>query len=296
MDSRHLKAFVALAQDLHFARTADRLNVAQSMLSEQLKKLEADLGVKLLNRYKRSAVSLTDAGEIFLTEARLALRQLERAEAVGKLAARGEVGNISLGYVGSAVSTGVLPAVLKAFRSSNPQVDMHITAMETPRQLDHLHDGGLDVGLLRSRSQYPEGVAATVILREPLMIAVAAHHALANLPAIAARDLRGEAFIVPQFSESEGFAENLFSLGRCGGFDAMPRHRVADFITALCMTAAGYGVVLVPQSMKSLAPAEVTFRAIADYDEEAELALAYRARDSAPCVRRFVESAIAAFS
>lgn len=296
MDSRHLKAFVELAQDLHFARTADRLNVAQSMLSEQLKKLEADLGVKLLNRYKRSTVSLTDAGEIFLTEARLALRQLERAEAVGKLAARGEVGNISLGYVGSAVSTGVLPAVLKAFRSSHPQVDMHITSMETPRQLEHLHDGGLDIGLLRSRSQYPEGVTATVILREPLMIAVSANHALANLPTVVARDLRGEAFIVPQFSESEGFAENLFSLGRCGGFDAIPRHRVADFITALCMTAAGYGVVLVPQSMKSLAPADVTFCAIADYIEEAELALAYRARDSAPCVRRFVESAIAALS
>jgi DNA-binding transcriptional LysR family regulator len=296
MDSRHLKAFVELAQDLHFARTADRLNVAQSMLSEQLKKLEASLGVKLLNRYKRSAVSLTDAGEIFLAEARLALRQLERAEAVGKLAARGEVGNISLGYVGSAVSTGVLPAALKAFRRGNPQVDMHITSMETPRQLENLHDGRLDVGLLRSRSQYPEGVTATVILREPLVIAVSTSHPLAYAPTVVARDLRDEAFIVPQFSESEGFAENLFGLGRCGRFDAIPRHRVADFITALCMTAAGYGVVLVPQSMKSLAPADVAFCAIADYNEEAELALAYRTRESAPCVRSFVESAIAEFS
>jgi DNA-binding transcriptional LysR family regulator len=296
MDSRHLTVFVALAQDLHFARTADRLNVAQSMLSEQLKKLEASLGVKLLNRYKRSAVTLTDAGEIFLAEARLALRQLERAEAVGKLAARGEVGNISLGYVGSAVSTGVLPAALKAFHRGHPQVDMHITAMETPRQLENLHDGGLDVGLLRSRSQYPEGVTATVILREPLMIAVSTSHPLASSPTIVASDLRGEAFIVPQFSESEGFAENLFSLGRCGGFDAIPRHRVADFITALCMTAADYGVVLVPQSMKSLAPADVAFCAVADYKQEAELALAYRTRESAPCVRRFVECAVAEFS
>jgi DNA-binding transcriptional LysR family regulator len=123
-----------------------------------------------------------------------------------------------------------------------------------------------------------------------------ASHPLANAPTVVARDLRDEAFIVPQFSESEGFAENLFGLGRCGRFDAIPRHRVADFITALCMTAAGYGVVLVPQSMKSLAPADVAFCAIADYNEEAELALAYQTRESAPCVRSFVESAIAEFS
>jgi hypothetical protein len=114
-----------------------------------------------------------------------------------------------------------------------------------------------------------------------------ASHPLANAPTVVARDLRDEAFIVPQFSESEGFAENLFGLGRCGRFDAIPRHRVADFITALCMTAAGYGVVLVPQSMKSLAPADVAFCAIADYSEEAELALAYRTRESAPLRQKF---------
>jgi DNA-binding transcriptional LysR family regulator len=105
MDSRLLKAFVSLAEDLHFARTADRLDVAQSVLSDQLKKLETALGVRLLNRNKRSAVTLTDAGALFLREAVLAIRQLERAESVGKLAARGEIGNVSLGYVGSAVST-----------------------------------------------------------------------------------------------------------------------------------------------------------------------------------------------
>ncbi|CAN7549953.1 LysR substrate-binding domain-containing protein [Caballeronia sp. LjRoot31] len=292
MDSRHLRVFVSLAQDLHFARTADRLNIAQSVLSEQIKKLESHLGVRLLNRNKRTAVTLTDAGKIFLTEARLALRQLEHAEAVGRLAANGDVGNISLGYVGSAVSTGVLPAVLKAFHSKNPQVEMHIAAMETPRQLERLRDGRLDVGLLRSRSRYPEGVVAKVVMREQLVVAVATNHLLAKASIVRAHDLADEAFIVPQFSESEGLAENLSSLGRCGGFDAVPRHRVADFLTALCMTAAGYGVVLVPQSMRSLAPDDVAFRSIAGYDEQVELALAYRQRESAPSVRRFVESAL----
>ncbi|SAL04373.1 LysR family transcriptional regulator [Caballeronia calidae] len=295
MDSRQLRVFVALSEDLHFARTADRLGVAQSVLSEQLKKLEADLGVKLLNRNKRAAVTLTDAGELLLVEATLALRQLDRAEAVGRLAARGEVGNISLGYVGSAVSTGVLQAALKTFRKANPQVEMHINSMETPRQLESLRDGQLDVGLLRSRSQYPEGVAATVVMREDLMIALSEDHPLAKSSSISARELCTEAFIVPQFSESEGLAENLANLGRCGGFNAEPRYRVADFVTALCMTTAGYGVVLVPQSMKSFAPADVAFRAVSDFRDEIELALAYRTREVAPCVKKFVDATIAQY-
>jgi DNA-binding transcriptional LysR family regulator len=296
MDTRQLKAFVALTEDLHFARTADRLDIAQSVLSEQIRKLETDLGVRLLNRNKRAAVSLTDAGEIFLREARLALRQLERAESVGRLAARGEVGNISLGYVGSAVSTGVLPAALKGFRRERPEVDMHITLMETPRQLESLRHGRLDIGLLRSRSQYPEGVTAKIVKREQLMIALASNHPLTGSATIRAEQLSDEAFIVPQFSESEGFAENLSSLGRCGGFDAVPRHRVADFITALCMAAAGYGVVLVPQSMKAFAPTDVAFRSVDGYDQEVELALAYRTRESAPCVKDFVEFAVSQLS
>lgn len=290
-----MKVFVALAEDLHFARTADRLNIAQSVLSDSIKNLESDLGVRLLNRNKRSAVSLTDAGVIFLHEATLAIRQLERAESVGRLAARGEVGKISLGYVGSAVSTGVLPGLLKAFREKRSQVEMTINLMETPRQLEGLHDAHLDVGLLRSRSQYPDGVSATVLMREQLMIAVAEGHPLARSSRIRARELRDEAFIVPQFSESEGFAENLSSLGRRGGFDAVPQYRVADFITALCMAAASYGVVLVPQSMRSLAPPDVAFRAVEDFDEEVELAIAYRTRESAPCVKEFIECSVRLF-
>lgn len=156
-------------EDLHFGRIADRLGFAQSVLSDLIRRLETDLGVRLLNRNKRAAVSLTDAGQIFLREARLALLQLERAKTVGRLAARGEVGNVSLGYVGSAVSTGVLPAALRAFRIERPEVDMHITLMETPRQLECLRERRLDVGLLRSRSQYPDGVTATVVKRERLM-------------------------------------------------------------------------------------------------------------------------------
>jgi len=128
------------------------------------------------------------------------------------------------------------------------------------------------------------------------MIALASNHPLAASGIVRPQALRDAAFIVPQFSESEGFAENLSNLGRLGGFDASPRHRVADFMTALCMAAADYGVVLVPESMKSLAPADVAFLRVAGYHEEAELAIAYRTRENAPSVKRFVEITVALFA
>jgi DNA-binding transcriptional LysR family regulator len=97
LDARQLRYFVAVAEELHFARAADRLNVAQSAVSLQIKGLEEAFGARLLNRRKRAAVSLTEAGRLFLSEAVAAIRQLKRAEQVGRLAARGELGQIELG-------------------------------------------------------------------------------------------------------------------------------------------------------------------------------------------------------
>src|SRR5262249_2204313 len=109
LDARQLRYFIAVAEELHFARAADRLNVAQSAVSLQIKQLEEAFGARLLNRRKRAAVSLTEAGRLFLSEAVAAIRQLERAEQVGRLAARGELGRIEVGYVTSAAMNRILP-------------------------------------------------------------------------------------------------------------------------------------------------------------------------------------------
>lgn len=292
VESRQLKLFVALAEDLHFARTADRLDIAQSVLSEQIKRLETDLGVRLLNRNKRAAITLTDAGDIFLVEARAALRQLERADRIGRLAARGEAGHIALGYIGSAVTTGVLPATLKAFRMASPDVRMHIVAMETPTQLERLSDASIDVGFIRPRARYPDGVTAKVVQRERLLIALPADSPLARARTVKAADLQGLSFIAPQFNEAAGFAEDLARLGRVGGFDAQPEYRVNDFITAVSMASAGYGVALVPQSIQGFAQPGVVFKPVSDFEEQVELAVAYRVREHSPCVLGFIDTAL----
>lgn len=292
IDGRQLRLFVGLAEDLHFARAADRLDIAQSVLSQQIKRLEADLGVRLLNRNKRAAVTLTNAGDVLLTEAKAALLQLDRAERIGRLAARGEAGHVALGYIGSAVTTGLLPDTLKAFRAEKPDVRMHAAGMETPTQLARLSDGGIDVGFIRPRSSYPDGVTARVIQRERFLIALPEDSPLVQRKALKACHLRGASFVAPQFNEMGGFAEDLAKLGHVGGFDAQPEYRVNDFITAVSMASAGYGVALVPQSIERFAQPGVVFRPLSDFDVQVELALAYRVREHSPCVKAFIDIAL----
>jgi len=293
LDARQLRYFIAVAEELHFARAADRLNVAQSAVSLQIKGLEEALGTRLLNRRKREAVSLTEAGRLFLSEAVAAIRQLERAEQVGHLAARGELGQIEVGYVTSAAMNRTLPRLLREYRLSHPTVQLRLTDMDTPRQLDALVNGRLDVALIRPRPSYAAGVTAHVIHREALCLALAADHPLARSRTLKASDLGNESFLVPQLTESSGFGSYLERLAVAGGISIKIVHDVVDFVTALSMAASGYGVVLGPESMRALGFSEIVFRPLADFPEKVELAVAFRAAEPSAAVRAFVDAAMA---
>ena len=293
LDARQLRYFIAVAEELHFARAADRLNVAQSAVSLQIKGLEEAFGTRLLNRRKRAAVSLTEAGRLFLSEALAAIRQLERAEQVGHLAARGELGQIEVGYVTSAAMNRILPSVLRAYRQSHPAVQLRLVAMETPRQLDALAEGRLDAALIRPRPRYAAGVAAYVIHSEGVCVALAADHPLARCHTLRAADLGNDAFIVPQIAESAGFGSRVERLAAAGGFPIKAAHDVGDFVTALSMAAGGYGVVLGPDSMRGLGFSEVVFRPLADFAERVELAVAFRTAEPSASVRAFINAALA---
>ena len=290
LDSHPLRCFVAVAQELHFGRAADQLQLAQSALSRYIQALERDLGVRLLNRGRRSAISLTEAGTALLGEAQLAIQQLDRAEATARRAARGEIGRLEVGYVVSAALSGLLPRTLERFRMLRPDVQVQLVAMETPSQLEALRTGLLDVGFVRPRPVYPAGVTATVVHRDALLLAVAADHPLAKRRVDLAA-LARESFIVPQFDESAGFAEQLAALAARGGFEPRIGHRVRDFITAMAMAAAGYGVVLAPASLASISMRNVVCRNIEGHAGFAELAIARRATALSPAVQLLVDTA-----
>ena len=292
IDARQLRYFTAVVEELHFAKAADRLDVAQSALSAQIQRLEQDMGVRLLNRNKRQPVTLTDAGRLFHAEAVGALRHLERADQVGRLAARGLAGIVRIAYVASGVSSGVLTRLMRHFRVSHGNVRVEVVAMDTPRQFEALDSGEIDVGIVRLRRQYPAGLTATLIQGERVVVAMAESHPLARKPRLVASDLKDQSFVSPQFDEEEGFGEVLSALGSAGGFSAILDYRVQDFISAISLASAGYGVAVVPESMRNFLQPEVCYRAIQDFEYAVDLAIASRKRELSPAVRAFVEESL----
>ncbi|CAN0627726.1 Transcriptional regulator, LysR family [Burkholderia multivorans] len=291
IDARQLRYFTAVVEELHFARAADRLDVAQSALSAQIQRLEREIGVRLLNRNKRQPVTLTDAGRLFHAEAVAALRHIDRADQVGRLAARGLAGIVRIGFVASGASSGVLSDMLRRFRASHANVRIEVVAMETPRQFEALNNGEIDVGIVRPRRQYPSGIEAAIVHTERLMVAMAESHPLAARRQVSARDLKDESFISPQFDENEGFGEVLAALGAAGGFSAFLDHRVQDFISAISLASAGYGVVVVPESMRHFGQPGTCYRPVKDFPFSVDLAMASRRRELSPAVRAFVNAA-----
>jgi len=293
LDARQLRYFIAVAEDLHFVRAADRLNVAQSAVSLQIKALEEAFGARLLNRRKRAAVSLTEAGRLFLSEAVAAIRQLEKAEQVGRLAARGELGKIEVGYVTSAIMSRLLPTLLREYRLSHPAVQLRLAALQTRLQLDALVEGRLDAALIRPRPSYAAGLTAHVIHREAFCVALAADHPLARKDTLQAADLAEEAFVVSDAAEGTGLGNDLERLAAAGRFSIKIVHNVGGIITALTMAAGGYGVVLAPGSMRRWGFSEIVYRPLADFAATTEVAVAFRTAEPSASVRAFVDMAIA---
>jgi DNA-binding transcriptional LysR family regulator len=289
MELRHLRYFVAVAEELHFTRAAERLHISAPALTEQIQGLERQLGVQLLLRNQRS-VSLTDAGSRFLEEARRTLRQAERAELVARRAGRGEVGDVEIGYVSSASCTGLLARAIKQYRSSRPMVNITIHKMETSHQLEQLTEGRLDIGLLRPPARYPVGIAATIVARQDNLIVLPDDHPLAAAKQrIKPAALADEAFIAPSFEMEVGIYQHTAELARVGGFAPRLVARAPDFFTIVTMVAAGFGIAVVPQSCTCIQIPGIVYKQIAGQSRPAELAAAFRRDERAPAVKTFIK-------
>jgi len=288
MELRHLRYFVAVAEELHFARAAERLHISPPSLTQQIQNLERELGARLFARTKRD-VRLTDAGARFLEEALVTLRQAERAELVAKRAGRGEVGRVEIGFVASAACMGLLTAALPPYRRMFPLVVLSIRKMETPRQLEQLSEGRLDVGFLRPPARYPTGVSGVNLARQPVVIALPKDHKLAGAAAIPAASLAEEIFVVATFETDIGFHQRTAALGQEGGFVPRVGERAADQFTIVTMVAAGFGIAVVPQSIACIQIPGVVFRPLTRQTVRTELAVAFRRDERTPAVKACVQ-------
>ena len=282
IDVEGLEAFAVIADQRHFVRAADRLGIAQSVASKRLKRLEEQLGVTLLDRSNRKAISLTRVGELFLPVARDTLERVRRAERIGRNFARGAAGPLRIGYVLSAAMTGLLTTIAARLAQNWPDLELRPVLMETPEQLAALEDGRIDLGLMRPRPSYPTGVSAEPVHREGVQLGLATSHRLADRREVTAVELAGEKFIVPQFQEDVGLIDSIRALARTGGFTLKPIVRTPDYLTAASLTAAGVGVVLAPASLARMQLDGLAFVSVSDYRAGLELMMAFRADLPAP--------------
>ena len=284
MELRHLRYFLAVAEELHFHRAATRLHISQPPLSQQIRALERELGVTLLERNRRR-VTLTAAGEGFRDDARSILAAVDRASERARHVARGSLGTLSIGFVGSAMFSPTLPDILREFRAGHPDVELVLRELPTTAQLHALASGELDVGVIRgpvAESEIDPELELMTIQRERLVAALPAGHPLAARRRLRAEDLRGEAFVILARREAPGLYASLAAAMSDAGGVPEDVLEVAEMQTIISLVAGGFGVSLVPTSVGQVDRSGVAFRPIAGATQTIELSVAWRAGPGSP--------------
>ena len=286
MELRHLKYFVAVAEELHFGRAAELLFISQPPLSRQIQQLEEEIGVALFVRTKRS-VKLTEAGAAFLERARRILTLADDAVTAARRVAAGQAGTLGIGFVGSATYT-LLPEVLGAFRTHYPDVEMLLHEMPSGEQMQALRDGLIDVGFVRPSAQGAPLVLET-IFREPLAAALSSSHRLAGSPLTHLSDLKNDPFILFPRLPRPSYADQVLALCAQNGFTPQVVQETLEIHTALGLIAANIGVAIVPNSTRLLPWPGVVYKPLPAPAPTVEMAVAYREDATAPSLTHFLE-------
>ncbi|QXJ20962.1 LysR family transcriptional regulator [Actinomadura graeca] len=284
MELRRLRYFVAVADEGHFGRAAERLHIAQPPLSLQIKKLEGEVGVTLLDRSTRR-VALTPAGERFLARAKAILAAVDEARAEAVRVAAGEAGRVSIGFIGTA-TYAVLPALARRLRADLPDVELDLKGeMLTPDQVDALHDGRLDLAVVRTPIPDTE-LDVRPLRRERLIVALPRDHPLAAGGEVDLRNLREEQFLSYPSRHRSVIRDAVLDACRRAGYRPRLVQEVAETSTLLVFVAAGLGVALVPDSVRLLSLPGVAFRPLAGDRVDVGLAVATLPGEPSPLVAR----------
>ncbi|RTZ43202.1 LysR family transcriptional regulator [Candidimonas sp. SYP-B2681] len=289
MELRQLRYFLAVAQELHFGRAAERAHIAQSPLSRQIKQLEDDLGVVLFDRTKHR-VELSSAGRALIPEAKAILAATEQARRSVVNAEAGIVGRLTIGFTNSVIYTA-LPKILVAYRNQFPNVELTLRdSLLTPMQISALMDKQLDLGFLRPPIMGSDLDLLTVA-RERLVVALPSGHRLTARSRIKLEDLAEDQFIV--FARTLGSALPTMILRVChdAGFHPRIVQEAGDISTMIMLVSAGMGVSLVPSSWRNMRLKGVVFRQIAGGGPMLELALAWNRTTESAARDQFINVA-----
>ncbi len=279
MEMRHLRYFVAVAEELNFTRAAERLHIAQPPLSTQIKALEEELGAALFLRVKRR-VFLTQAGHELLGRARAILSAAHEAKSAARDAAAGVTGRLALGYTASSMFTERLPAAIRRFRATYPRVELALHEMTSVDQLDALDARRLDVGILRKPDVAPPaGVVIEPWYDAPFVVALPKDHPLAGRASLRVAQLRDEPFITYPRDAGIGLYWPVLQMCAKAGFRPRIIREAREPSVMIGLVSSGVGIAIVPADTECIRLEGVSYVRLVDKEALSTLSLAYRDSD-----------------
>ncbi|MHA6163138.1 LysR family transcriptional regulator [Pseudomonas sichuanensis] len=289
MELRHLRYFIAVAEELHFGRAAQQLGISQPPLSQQIQALEQELGARLFERTNRR-VELSEAGRLFLDEARQVLAQVEKAADVARRAQLGELGELKIGFTSSAPFTSKLPKALHAFRQQFPAVHLNLKEMSSRDVAEAVLDESIEVGLMRPMP-LPQGLEVNELLREPLVAVINASHPLAagSEQGLHMQALADQPFVFFPRSYGSGLHAQLLSLARQAGFSPHFAQEAGEAMTIIGLVSAGLGVSVLPASFQRMRIDGVVYRTLLDEGADTAVWLVRRVGEGSAMARAFAE-------
>lgn len=288
MDLRHLRYFIAVAEELHFTKAAKRLHISQPPLSRQIRELEEELGVTLLHRSRRH-IELSDAGRVFLDKARQILRIADSAVTETRRAQRGEVGKLAVGFFEQTAYT-LLPPVLRAFQERFPAVEVELRWFPVVEQAEALRRGDIDIAFVRPVGDL-DGLSKELLLKEPFVLAVPGNHALARQDMVSVRECARERIIHYTQSLAPDYHAGITRACAVAGFVPQSPLEVGQVYTALGLVSSGAGVAFVPSSVQRLRFDNLVYKPLREKRLKSEVYLAWAHAHPSPLLLAFVDTA-----
>jgi DNA-binding transcriptional LysR family regulator len=285
MELRQIRSFLSVAETLHFGRTAELIHLSQPALSLQIRALEEEVGVRLFERNRRKT-TLTAAGLAFRKDAAAAVSQLDQAIRQARLAAKGKLGLLRIGFISTAGSE-IVPNIIRKFKESNPEVEFSLRNILTTDQIQMLASGSLDIGFLRLPiGEYPE-LDVVAVHREPFVLVVPLSHELAKRKRVRLRDVSGQDFVMYERTYAPGFHDLIFGMLRDAGIVPNICQTAGQMPTLISLVDSGMGISILPASAVKNSVAAVVACEIADAIPMSDIAIAANKENRPDMVNNF---------
>jgi DNA-binding transcriptional LysR family regulator len=291
LELRHIRYFLAVAEERHFTRAAAKVGIGQPPLSQQIKDLETEVGASLFHRLPHG-VELTEAGKAFLAGVKEMPLFAQRATMAARRAARGELGSLRVGFTSTATFNVVVPSAIRNFRRAYPEIYLTLEEANTTRLVTGLREGALDAVFLRPGTPDTGELQLRRLPEEPMVVALPKRHSAAGQQEIDLALLKDDPFLLFPREIAPMIYDTVVDACRKAGFEPIVGQVAPHFTSIVNLVAAELGVSIVPASIMQVRITGIAYRPIAGQSPTTRLALAFRRGETSPVVRNFIARAV----